>query len=191
MTIPRRTLLLATSLLPAAAPAELTTLDGVMALLAARRGGTARFTESREFPELSMPLPSSGTLRWQPPAFLEKRTTDPIEEVLRIEGDRLLFERPAQNIRREIGLDDAPELRPLVESMRATLSGDLATLRQHFEVGFQTLPNGRWQLALTPRAMRVYAALQSVRITGRADALLSVVTRGNEGETTLEITPGP
>ncbi|KAA2213057.1 LolA family protein [Teichococcus oryzae] len=167
------------------------TLDSVMAALAARRQGHARFTETREFPELSMPLPSSGTLSWAAPDRLEKHTTEPVEEILRIEGDRLVFARPAQNIRRELGLDEQPELRPLVESIRATLAGDLPTLQRHYEVRFAAQPDGGWRIDLTPRSMRVYAALQSVAISGRGDAVLSVVTRGNQGETRMTIQPEP
>jgi hypothetical protein len=190
----RRTLLAAAAgaLVAATARAQQpATLDAVMAALAARRQGRARFTETKEFPELSMPLPSSGTLSWSAPDRLEKHTTEPLEEILRVEGDRLVFARPAQNLRRELGLDDQPELRPLVESVRATLAGDLAVLRKHYEVRFAAQPDGGWRIELTPRSMRVYAALQSVAIGGRGDAVLSVVTRGNQGETRMTITPEP
>jgi len=189
---PRRALLLAALPLlshPVLAQPS-TTLEGVMAALATRRESRADFTESKEFPELSTPLPSTGTLSWTAPDRLEKRTTYPMEEILRVEGDRLLFSRPAQGIRREMSLEESPELRPLVESIRSTLAGDLATLRQHYEVGFQPQGEG-WVMRLVPRSLRVRAALQSVEVSGRGADILSVVTRGNEGETRMAITPRP
>lgn len=190
--IPRRALLLAT--LPFLATPALaqpsTTLEGVMAALAARRESRAEFTESKEFPELSAPLPSAGTLSWSAPDRLEKHTTYPMEEILRVERDRLLLSRPAQGIQREMGLDDTAELRPLVESIRSTLAGDLATLRQHYEVGFRSEGEG-WVMRLLPRSLRVRAALQSVEVRGRGAEILSVVTRGNEGETRMAIAPRP
>jgi len=188
----RRALLLATLPLlatPALAQPD-ATLEGVMAALAARRESRAEFTESKEFPELSTPLPSTGTLSWTAPDRLEKRTTYPMEETLRVEGDRLLFSRPAQGIRREMSLDESPELRPLVESIRATLAGDLPTLRRHYEVAFRPGSEG-WVMRLVPRSLRVRAALQSVEVSGRGAEILAVVTRGNEGETRMAITPRP
>ncbi|MDJ0389536.1 outer membrane lipoprotein carrier protein LolA [Roseomonas sp. E05] len=166
------------------------TLESVMAALAARRSGEAGFTESKEIPELDAPLRSTGTLAWAAPDRLEKHTLAPVEEILRVEGDRLFLARPAQNLQRSMGLDDVPEIRPLVESIRATLAGDLATLQRHFEIGFRPEGTG-WRMWLTPRSLRVRAALQSVEITGRGGELTSLLTRGNEGTTRLVITPPP
>jgi len=166
------------------------TLEGVMAALAARRSGEAGFTESKEIAQLDTPLRSTGTLTWIAPDRLEKHTLSPVEEILRVEGDRLLLTRPAQNLQRSMGLDDVPEIRPLVESIRATLAGDLATLQRHFEIDFRPETTG-WRMWLTPRSLRVRAALQSVEITGTGGELTSMVTQGNEGTTRLVITPPP
>lgn len=189
------TLLALPSVLPSALPSAAlaqgpATLDGVMAALAGHRGGQAAFTESKEIPELDTPLRSTGTLSWTAPDRLEKHTLSPVEEILRVEGDRLLLARPAQNLQRSMGLDDVPEIRPLVESIRATLAGDLATLQRHFEIDFRPEAAG-WRMWLTPRSFRVRAALQSVEITGQGGVLSSVVTQGNEGTTRLVITPRP
>ena len=168
-----------------------TPLEAAMRALAARTSGQADFLEEKALPELALPLPSTGTLSWQAPDRLEKRTEDPIRERLTVEGDRLTFERPDQGIRRELSLDQSPELRPLVEAVRSTLAGDLATLRRYYGIGFEGDPAGEWRMVLTPLSARLRVAVQRIEVTGRADAVLGVVTQGSDGTTRMRITPRP
>ncbi|MBI0434939.1 outer membrane lipoprotein carrier protein LolA [Roseomonas sp. KE0001] len=200
MNSPRRRALLALVLalvLPLVLPAPPAlaaplTLEGAMAALAAEPGGTASFTEEKAIPQLDIPLPSSGTLSWTPPDRLEKHTTFPEEEILRADGDRLLFAQPGRGIRRELSLDQSPEIRPLVESVRATLAGDLPVLRRYFEIDFRPEGEaGRWRMVLTPLSARLRVAVQGIEITGQGGGLRHVVTRASEGVTRLAITPRP
>ena len=149
------------------------------------------FTEERAIPELDLPLPSTGTLLWRAPDRLEKRTTSPIDERLLVEGNRLTYERADRGIRREFGLDDQPEMRALVEAVRATLAGDLPGLSRHYEVAFDGDPAGEWRLALTPRSTRVRAAVQRIDLSGRGAQILAVDTEGGGGVTRMRIQPAP
>ncbi|MFT8243682.1 LolA-related protein [Roseomonas sp. BN140053] len=165
-------------------------LDAVMRALAAVRGSQASFAEEKALPGLFLPLPSSGTLSWTTPDRLEKHTLEPVEEILRVEGERLLFERPGLGIRRELSLDGSPELRPLVEAVRSTLAGDLATLRRFYRVAFSGDPAG-WEMRLTPLSPRVQEAVRQVTVSGRGGAVLLVESEGADGTTRLRITPRP
>jgi hypothetical protein len=182
-------LLLALAFAAPAFSAE-TTLEGTMRALAAVPRSSATFSEEKSIPELSMPLPSTGTLSWTAPDQLEKHTTYPIDETLRVRGDRLTLERPAQNMRRELSLDESPEIRPMVEAIRSTLAGDLATLRKYYDVSFGPAGEG-WHMRLVPLSISIRAALQQVDIHGHAAAVQRVETRGNDGITRLLITPAP
>ena len=172
---------------PAAAEA---TLEGTMRALAAQPHRQAAFSEEKAIPELSAPLPSTGTLSWSAPSRLEKHTTWPAEERLLIEGDRLLLERPAQNLRQELSLQQSPDLRPFVEAIRATMAGDLATLQQYYSIDFKPEGEG-WRMLLTPLSMRTRAALQLFDFRGKGADLLSIETRASDGTTRLRITPRP
>ncbi|MBW8270639.1 LolA-related protein [Caldovatus aquaticus] len=166
--------------------------EPVAALLgafAAIRERRAAFAEEKELPELDRPLRSHGTLSWRAPDRLEKRTAAPIEEVLRIEGETLTLERPQQGVRQVLGLDQAPELRPLVEAIRATLAGDLPALRRHFALAFAGDPAEGWTLVLTPLSPRVLAAVQRVTLSGRGAAILGVESQQGGGFTRLRIEP--
>jgi outer membrane lipoprotein-sorting protein len=189
MTIPmsRRALLATALLAPAAARAE-TPLETLMRRLAEVRAGTVGFTEVKDIPEFFLPLESRGTMSWRAPDRLEKRTVWPIEEVLLVEGNRLSIERPDQGMRRELSLDQSPELRPLVEAIRGTLSGDVATLRRFHEVAFEGDARA-WTLVLTPLAPRVRQAVQRITMTGREAQVLEIDTRSGASTAKMRIEP--
>jgi hypothetical protein len=185
--IGRRLLLALTPLGAAAARAE-TPLEALMRRLAAVRADEVAFAEEKAIPELDLPLAATGTLRWRAPDRLEKRTEWPIREVLRIEGDRLTLERPDQGVRRSLSLDQSPEIRPLVEAIRASLAGDLATLRRHYEIAMEGTPEA-FRLTLVPLSTRVLAAVQRIVLAGRDARILEIDTQEGGGTTRLRITP--
>ena len=172
----------------AAGRAEAAPLDEIMRGFAAIRASTARFAEEKTMPELDLPLPSRGTLTWRAPDFLEKHTTEPMEEILRIQGEMLTLERPQRGERQSLSLDRAPEIRPLVEALRATLAGDAATLERHHEVSL-TGTAAAWEMVLVPRSGRTRAAVQRVQLWGRGAAIRGVETQGGGGTTRMVIEP--
>jgi outer membrane lipoprotein-sorting protein len=183
--VPRRALLV----LPLAAQAA-DPLAAVMAAFRAVRESRASFVEEKEVPELDRPIVSRGTLAWRAPDRLEKRTTEPAPELFLVEGDRLTLERPQRGLRETIALDTAPEIRPLVEALRATLAGDLATLRQHHDVSFSG-DTTQWRIVLVPRSLRLRGAVQRITLEGSVGFLAVVETQGNEGRTRLMANPVP
>ena len=196
MKPPRRRalLLLGLASAPAAAAARAqpaAPLDTLMRSMRAVPERRDAFTEERAIPELDLPLPSTGVLLWRAPDRLEKHTTSPIDERLRVEGDRMVYERADRGIRREFGLDDQPEMRALVEAVRATLAGDLPGLSRHYDIGLEGAPGSDWRLALVPRSARVRAAVQRIVVSGRSAQVLAVDTEGGGGVTRMRIQPGP
>ncbi|GGJ39345.1 LolA-related protein [Neoroseomonas lacus] len=183
----RRALLTALLTLPVVAQAQ-DAMAAVMAALAAVRESGARFVEEKDIPEIEGLLTSRGTLSWRAPDRLEKRTTEPFQERLLVEGDRLLLERPDRDIHQDIALDTAPEIRPLVEAIRATLAGDAPTLHRYFSIDFSG-DLARWRMVLTPLSVRVLAAVQRIVLEGEGGAVLVVETQGREGRNRMMVTP--
>lgn len=165
-------------------------LAEVMAALRAVPASRASFVEEKEVPELDRPIVARGTLAWRAPDRLEKRTIEPAPELFVIEGDRLTIERPQRGLRETIALDAAPEIRPLVEALRATLAGDAATLRLFHEVGISG-DAARWRITLVPRSLRLRGAVQRITLEGRGGFLAVVETQGHDGRTRLMATPAP
>ncbi|TPG53523.1 hypothetical protein EAH89_16265 [Roseomonas nepalensis] len=174
---------------PLAAPgaAEGGGLEAVMAALAAVRRSEAEFVETKEIAGLADTLPSRGTLLWQAPSTLEKRVVEPFQERIVVSGERLVYERPARGERQEVNLDQAPEVRALVEAIRSTLAGDLATLRRYHEVSFAGTPEA-WTIVLHPLSVRVRAVVQRLEIRGVAGSIRWFQTVGNESSV-MQVTP--
>ena len=162
-------------------------LETVMAALAAVRRSEADFVETKEIAGLADTLPSNGTLLWQAPSTLEKRVVQPFQERVVVTGERLVYERPARGERQEVNLDQAPEVRALVEAIRSTLAGDLATLRRYHEVSFAGTPEA-WTIVLHPLSVRVRAVVQRLEIRGVAGSIRWFQTVGNESSV-MQVTP--
>lgn len=160
-------LLLATTL-PALAAFD---LDALAAVLAQRKGAEVRFTEERHVSGFEGPLRASGTLSFTAPDRFARHTLEPQRESMEVAGNTVTLKRGGRT--RQIALDAVPELTALIEAVRATLSGDAATLRKHFNARVDGNA-GLWTLALTPKDARLSAQVRELKIVGQGSALRSV-----------------
>lgn len=166
------------------------TLDALMVSLAHTEHRSARFTERRYLAALNEPLDLSGTLAFTPPDRLEKTTLAPSRERLVVEGERLTIERDVDqgdasssslSQRQSLDLGDHPELEALVESIRATLAGDGATLRRLFAVSVEGEPGG-WTLGLVPWSERIQTFVRTIRIGGSGGIIQSIAIEQADGD---------
>ena len=154
----------------------------------------ARFTERKFSALLKAPVESSGTLVFRAPDVLEKRTVEPQRESVRIEGNVVTYEGAPLGgsvQKRTFTLSDAPLLAALIESLRATLAGDLPALRRHYDVSWSALqsPKG-WQLTLAPREQALREAVAKVVMRGAGSEVSTVEIIEASGDSTLmQITP--
>jgi outer membrane lipoprotein-sorting protein len=180
-----RSLLLA--LACCAAPAWALDLPELMGLLSKQKSGEARFTEQRFVHGLEGPLDSRGTLSFNAPDKLVRRTLSPREETMVVEGNTLTLSRGGRN--RTLTLDSMPELLGLVEAMRGTLSGDGTTLQRYFR---STVSGSaaNWTLDLLPADSRLAAQVRSIRISGRASEVIGLEMEFVGGDrSVMNITP--
>jgi len=150
----------------------------------------ARFVERKYLKVLKTPLETAGTLEYDAPDRLVKRTLEPKPETMTVAGERLVIESQARS--RSLRLGDYPVLGAFVESLRATLNGDLAALERFYRVTLEGGPQ-RWQLTLTPRDPKMSALIESILIAGRRGRVGRVEVRETRGDrsvmTVLEDTP--
>jgi hypothetical protein len=133
------------------------TLDGLMAVLRSVPHVQARYIEHRTFHALRTPVETRGTLRFDAPGAAG--------------GGRVIA----------LSLQAHPEVGVLVDSLRATLSGDGAALRRIFEVTVSgTLE--QWQLVLQPRDAAQRDLLRVMRISGYGERITAIETEDNEGD---------
>jgi Outer membrane lipoprotein carrier protein LolA-like len=197
MSVPRRTavLLLATAAFSAAhaqRPVAVPEwgLPQLMTALSQVKTSTARFVETKYLHVLNQAQKSSGRLIFIAPGHLQKETIEPAMARLTIDGDRLTIERQGEQPR-VISLRDYSEIGPLVESVRATLAGDLPGLTRNFATTFAGGPNG-WTLTLVPLEAKLRTLVAAIRIQGSQSAIRDIETMEADGDRIeMAVTPEP
>ena len=125
-------------------PAEL------MQLLSEVSSSRVHFIETRESAMLKKPLMLSGRLVYRRPDRLEKHVQAPFVETITIEGSRVTVSRGGADTDRVFTLPAGGTAQALIESLRATMAGDLPTLERHFAVAVSGT-HSAWSMSLTPR----------------------------------------
>jgi hypothetical protein len=148
----------------------------------------ARFTERKYLRVLNAPRVSSGTLTYIAPDKLEKRTLKPKPEALLVDGDVLTVEH-AQGKKRTLRLGDYPVLRAFVESIRATLGGDAATLERYYKVQLEG-GRERWELFLAPRERAMSQVISQIRIAGGGGRVGLIEVQEAKGDRTVTTVSG-
>ncbi len=157
-------------------------LAALMAVLAQRKGGEARFTEERTVSTLDYPLRASGRLTFQAPDRFARFTEEPTTESMEVQGNQVLLKRGKRT--RQMTLDAVPEVAALAEAMRGTLSGDAGALQRHFRA--QVSGNAaRWVLRLTPLDNRLARTVQQLEIAGLGADVRSLDLRLAGGDRSL------
>jgi outer membrane lipoprotein-sorting protein len=147
----------------------------------------ARFREVKQLALLEAPLVVEGTLSYRAPDYLRKEVQQPEHSLFEISGDSLRIETSKEQ--RTLSLDSHPLIRTFAESYRAILSGNGATLEQHFETELAgTLED--WTLRLLPRDKQARGYIAAIIIRGSSGQIHSTETLEASGDTTLmTITP--
>lgn len=164
-------------------------LSTLMSQLASRSSGRASFSETKYFAVLDSPIEQTGTLAFAP-GRLEKITRQPYQERLIVNGDALSIETGAGGGKRILSLQRYPPVWGFVEGIRATLTGDLDTLRRFYEIELHGTSDD-WELVMIPLPPEMAAVLRMVSIRGSEGriAIIEVVQKGGD-RSVMRITEG-
>ena len=163
----------------------------LMQMLASVDRVTARFVETRTSTLLNAPLVLQGTLAYRRPDHLEKRVLTPYEERMVIDGGRLTLEKPGESLRKTLPIANAPGVAALVESIRATRAGDLATLTRHYTLALEG-DRTQWTLTLRPLDPQLAGLVRSVVIAGVEARIVRVSVEETAGDrSVMEISEQP
>lgn len=165
----------------AAEPATPWGIGPLMQQLSEVEYSQGQFVERKYLKVLAAPLELSGTLTYARPGRLEKRTLKPKPETLTVTDDTLVMENPARNERRVFKLQDYPVLWGFIESIRATLGGDIKSLQRFYRVELEG-DAAKWRLFLVPRDRRMNEVISLIRIDGsqaRVERIEVQETRGD------------
>lgn len=151
--------------MPPLQAADALTFDTISGLLKPRPNQEIRFREARELSYLNAPLILEGWVKFTPPAQFERRVLDPISERYVIDGAFIRI-TDQQGRTRTLTLADYPPLAGLADGIRATLTGDLETLRQRFSVSVGGTTDD-WWIDLTPTDPPLAEAIARLRFEGQ------------------------
>ena len=173
----------------AAGSPDAAALGQLMMQLAARQHAEVRFQESQYLSALSRPLQSAGTLLYDAPDHLEQRIDTPRHQQMVLDHRQLTLQMGKR--RHTVQLADYPQLAPLLDSIRATLAGDLPALRQSFVLRFEGAVS-QWSLRLTPRDAAISATLREIRLQGQGIQIREVSIEQTDGDhAVMHIEPLP
>jgi outer membrane lipoprotein-sorting protein len=177
-------LLLLAACLAAAAPAAAFELDTLMGWLAAVPAAKNSFTETKHSALLSAPLVLKGTLAYQRPDRLEKNVLSPYEERTLIAAGTVTVENRTLKQTRSFSLASSAAVSALVESMRATLAGDRASLERHYKLKLEGQPEA-WVLDLAPRERKLADFVKQIRIAGTRERIQRIEVEEASGDRSI------
>jgi outer membrane lipoprotein-sorting protein len=140
-------------------------LPALMEMLASVSSAKDNFTETRHSALLSAPLVLKGSLVYARPDRLEKNVLAPYEERTVIAGNSVTIDNRTLKQARTFSLASSGAISALVESMRATLAGDRASLERHYSVQLDGRAEA-WTLSLAPREPKLAAMIKRIQIAG-------------------------
>jgi outer membrane lipoprotein-sorting protein len=156
--------------------------------LAKRTPTRTTFHERKFLKLLDRPVESRGELMFTPPDRLEKRTVSPKPERVVVDRERITLERGGRTY--GMGLRDNPGVAVLVESIRATLAGDLATLTRTYSVALDGNA-AKWRLVLRPLDPAVATLVERIEIGGaQADVRTVEIFQADGDRSVMTIVPG-
>jgi hypothetical protein len=157
------------------------TVNELMLSLAQVKNSKATFVERKYLSILKSPLEYSGTLAYKAPSHLEKQTLLPKPESLVLDQDILIVQSGAPNRKRTLSLQDYPVIGAFVESFRATLAGDIATLNRFYSVTLEGHPK-QWLLILRPVDAKMKNLVNEIRISGSLEQISTIEIRESGGD---------
>jgi outer membrane lipoprotein-sorting protein len=155
--------------------------------LAHAKPARAAFHEKKFVSLLDKPVESSGELVFTPPSRLEKRTTAPRAESVVVDGDVVTVERAGR--KQSVRLRENPAIAMLVESIRATLAGDLEALTKNYSTALAG-DAANWRLTLRPLDPSLGTLVERLEIAGSQAQVRTVEIFQADGDrSVMTLTP--
>lgn len=153
---------------PGGQPLDVPQLMELMAQVTSRQD---TFTETKTVSMLTQPLVLKGTLSYTRPDHVEKHVAAPYEEHLVVDGDTLTLAN--KDGTKRVKVKSHPLIWSFVEAIRATLAGEVPTLRRFYHVKLAGTQQ-RWSLTLRPLDRQAAEYLTSIMLTGQGNRLTKV-----------------
>lgn len=156
-------------------------MEQVMRALADIGIAESTFVERKESLYLTEPLVLTGTISFRSPDKLKKHVREPFEEIITIDGDTAIIEKAGDEQQRRYSLTAKPEVRTILESVRATLAGNLEGLESYYSANLWGEAED-WELHLIPRNEHILELIEAIRIRGAHGKIVRIETLETDGD---------
>jgi len=149
----------------------------------------AAFTEQKQAEFLSGgEFAVSGEMHFKAPHTLRRIVTKPYRESIIIDESTVIIKRLDDKNEtdrvRFIEIDSHPSIRLFIDSMRATMAGDLATVLEIYEVELSG-DRQEWSLRLVPRRKELKKFIRAVQVTGSANRINTLLVHEDDDTRSL------
>lgn len=161
-----------------AAPQQPAHVQALMTMLARVERVEVAYRETVESDLIETIISTRGRLVYTAPDAI-RRVSDQ-GEGFELDGEkiRLIADRKVVD---EFDIADIKPLKAMIGALRAIFAGDLARLRQDYQLDYQAEAH-QWALSLTPRAIGLASLFQLLRITGDAAVIESIAIHESNGD---------
>ena len=172
-------------LLPVTAWSAALELGPLLKSMARPAPARTRFVEAHFSSMLSRPLVVSGELQYLGPDALARTVQAPYVEHTEVHGENVTVQRDSGKPR-YFSLKRAPEMRSLLGSFAALLSGDQAALERQFDLKLDG-DGDAWTLQLTPRDPHVRQRVRVITVNGKGSEPRCITTSEPNDNTTVTL----
>lgn len=156
------------------------TLEQLMTMLASQPRLEAQFKEKKFDSFLEIPIDSSGKVSFIAPDYLEKTIKKPSLQSFILNGDKITVSIRDKEAK-TYSIEQRPEIKAFTESFRSTLSGDLKTLREYYDVKL-TGQLDQWKLQLKPINKIISRTIETIQFVGQQKHFTQVITNHRNGD---------
>jgi len=156
-------------------------IEALMQELARTPKPEVSFVETKHLAALKAPLEVRGTLLFRRPDHLERHVTAPVEESFIVDGDQVTLVRKNSDERYTLSLQSQPVLWAFIESIRATLRGDVEALRKFYRVELSGAQQ-QWVLTLLPSDLDMAQLVRVIRIGGTGGEVRTIEVQETSGD---------
>ena len=172
------------ALLALARPAWAFDMHALMQNLGKHKERHGKFVETRYLSVLKQPLRSSGEVRYVAPDLFEKKTLEPVPDVMQVDGDRLYMEKDGRKYR--IQLSRQPQVAAFVDAIAGLLKGDVRTLDRTYDYQLEGKAS-KWTLTLVPKDRKMRDIVDKIIAMGDQDQLTRIEYLQADGDRSVMV----
>ena len=161
-------------------------VEALMRTLAAVNEAELSFVEQRSSVFLIGAIELKGDIFYRAPDLIRKTIAQPYEEVIEIKGDKITITKTSKRgepIVQRHSLASSKALNVTVSGIRGTLSGNMDSLLEHYDV---TLDGDMqsWLVMLIPKEDIIRQRIERIAISGSGDQINVIDTYDSDGDET-------